>query len=58
MTFMDAAAEFWKSERARELLHGLGYEWDVDQADDDEVVGLAEQEGYTWDDHDHAWYPD
>ena len=58
MTFMDAAETFWKAERARDLLHGLGYEWDIDDAADDEVIGLVEQEGYFWDEHDQAWYPD
>ena len=55
---MDAAAEFWKAEQARDILHGLGYEWNIDDAADDEVIGLVEQEGYFWDEHDQAWYPD
>ena len=57
MAFMDTANDFWKAQYARDLLAGLGYEWDVDGIGDDEVIGLAEQEGFDWDDEAHMWRP-
>ena len=48
-SFADAAESLWKIEYARDLLAGLGYEWDIDGADGDELVLLAEQEGCEWD---------
>ena len=48
-SFADAAGSFWKKEYARDLLAGLGYEWNIDGADGAELVLLAEQEGYEWD---------
>jgi hypothetical protein len=55
-TFSEAASVFWQAERARDLLEGLGYRWDVRNAKDDEVIYLAEQEGFEWDGE--AWVPE
>jgi hypothetical protein len=54
---MDAAHDFWQAEYARDLLAGLGYEWDVSSLPDDEAIVLAEQEGYEWDAAAHMWRP-
>lgn len=54
---MSDGEAFWQAEYARDLLKALGYAWDVDGADDDEVIGCAEQEGYTWDEDNLMWRP-
>jgi hypothetical protein len=54
--FVEAASAFWEAERARDLLEGLGYQWDVRNQDDADVIALAEQEGFCWDGE--SWVPE